>query len=343
MANKRIFWAVHAAGIAPFKQVDYTAIHGLQSLGMTTTFNLEQAFELGQIAIYENIEEIPDVEMTMEKVLDGYPLIFHEATQGAPSNTLVGRSNQRCNVALSIFGDTQDSASGVPQAQVSCSGMYLSSVTYTIPNEGNCTEAVTLVGNDKTWRAADFNFTGTLFDNTDVPSAATGVQRRENVVFGATDLVGSATILPSGYGGVRGISSSGTNDKDADDVFGAHIQNITVSADLGRDSIFELGRKIPYFRFVNFPIEVTSEVSITATDGDWVEATETGVAGGGDNLEANKLIVVLQDSTKLDLGNQNKLSNVTYGGGDAGGGQVTVTYSYTTFNDLTVTQDNDPG
>ena len=36
------------------------------------------------------------------------------------------------------------------------------------------------------------------------------------------------------------------------------------------------------------------------------------------------------------LGNKNKLSSVTYGGGDAGGGNATVTYSYSTFNDFTV-------
>ena len=33
-------------------------VHGLQSVGMTTNFNLEQAFQLGQLEIYENIEEV---------------------------------------------------------------------------------------------------------------------------------------------------------------------------------------------------------------------------------------------------------------------------------------------
>ena len=45
-------------------------------------FNLEQAFELGQIQIYENIEGLHEVEVTMEKVLDGYPLLYTSVTAG---------------------------------------------------------------------------------------------------------------------------------------------------------------------------------------------------------------------------------------------------------------------
>ena len=66
--NKRIFYETQAVGIQPFQDGgDITAaemVHGLQSVGMNTTFNLEQAFELGQIEIYENIDGTPDVEVT---------------------------------------------------------------------------------------------------------------------------------------------------------------------------------------------------------------------------------------------------------------------------------------
>jgi len=40
----------------------------------------------------------------------------------------------------------------------------------------------------------------------------------------------------------------------------------------------------------------------------------------------------------FDLGKKNRLSSVSYGGGDAGGGNATTTYSYTNFNDLDVQQ-----
>jgi hypothetical protein len=46
---------------------------------------------------------------------------------------------------------------------------------------------------------------------------------------------------------------------------------------------------------------------------------------------------------RLWLGKKNKLSSVTYGGGDAGGGNSTVTYSYSNFNDFTVMHSGDVG
>jgi hypothetical protein len=47
------------------------------------------------------------------------------------------------------------------------------------------------------------------------------------------------------------------------------------------------------------------------------------------------------DNTRIFLGTKNKLASINYGGGDAGGGNVSVTYSYTTFNDLTVVHQSD--
>ena len=52
--------------------------------------------------------------------------------------------------------------------------------------------------------------------------------------------------------------------------------------------------------------------------------------------------IVSCDGTSIYLGTQNKLDSVNYGGGDAGGGNVTVSYSYSTFNDFTVIHPQDP-
>jgi len=35
------------------------------------------------------------------------------------------------------------------------------------------------------------------------------------------------------------------------------IQNVTISCDLTKTELFELGRRGPYHRFVDFPVEVT--------------------------------------------------------------------------------------
>ena len=55
MAN-RIFYAVQQVAIDRNGDgAGYQAVKGVQSVSMTTTFSLEQAFELGQLEIYENI------------------------------------------------------------------------------------------------------------------------------------------------------------------------------------------------------------------------------------------------------------------------------------------------
>src|SRR5574339_669213 len=154
MANKRIFFPAHQVGIKGDGQTTFRVIHGAQSVTTNTSFNLSQVFILGQLAIYENIEGVPDVELTLTKVLDGYPLIYHEATIQATDPTLVGRSNEKALVAISIFSDTADGASGAPLSQVQFSGMYVNSLAYSFPLEDNFSEQVTLAGNDKFWANA---------------------------------------------------------------------------------------------------------------------------------------------------------------------------------------------
>ena len=65
MANRRIYFANQQVAFKPVGASSWNVAHGVQSVAVTTTFNLEQAFELGQLAIYENIEGVPDVEVTM--------------------------------------------------------------------------------------------------------------------------------------------------------------------------------------------------------------------------------------------------------------------------------------
>jgi len=148
---------------------------------------------------------------------------------------------------------------------------------------------------------------------------------------------------------VYGVTSSGTNELAADGNFGAHVNNITLSADFGREQINELGRKGPYHRFVTFPVEVTCEVEVTSGSGDMISATEAGIlttssspCSDSGNLYNGTIRLASCDDTRLYLGTKNKLASVNYTGGDAGGGNVSVSYTFTTFNDFTVLHSQDP-
>lgn len=345
MANKRIFFGVYCVGIAPDGSSTFTPIHGLQTCGTNTSFNLEQAFEIGQVNIYQNIENVPDIEITLEKLLDGYCPMYLLATQKGSSASLTGRGAVSSQVALSIFGDTSDSASGVPIQQVTMSGLFPSAVSFTVPTDGNCTESLTLVGNNRVWKSSSFDFTGTIFNNQDAPLAlgppnSGGIARRQNVIFATlTD-----TILPAGnFGGIPGISASGTNDKGSDGQYGTHVSQISVSANLGRTPLYELGRRAPYFRYLDFPVEVTTEISTISTQGDLVSATDTGVIpGSGTNVADKTIAVRLQEGLYIDCGTRNKLSSVSLGDASATGGNMTHTFTFQTFNYFKVQHSQDP-
>ena len=60
------------------------------------------------------------------------------------------------------------------------------------------------------------------------------------------------------------------------------------------------------------------------------------VSGVGTNLSNETILIKDTAGTQLDLKAKNKLSSVSYSGGDTGGGNATVTYSYSNFNGLTV-------
>jgi hypothetical protein len=370
--NNRIFYACQAVGIKGcYDTTEVTPIHGVQSVGINTSFNLEQAFELSMIQIYENIENLPDVEVTLEKVLDGYPLIYHMATSGTSSTNITGRSKMRSCVSLGIYGDDKDVVSGVAPVEVYMSGMYVGSVSYTLPVDGNCTESVTLVGNNKEWFTAaapsTYGFTQVLTNkledqfqidyNTgageDFPLALDngvdykgGIQRRENV---RIDL----SVFPKSIFGVLDSTTSGNAYDTTGGVYpsGAprvHFQNCSISTDTGREDILELGRRGPYYRSPNFPVEVTCELQAIAISGDFVSAYEAGnplyngSANEGNNTGTEKILIRLNDGTTVDLGERNRLSSVSYGGGDATGGNVSLTYSYSNFNDFKVLHPEDP-
>ena len=325
--NQRIFYACQAVAICSRGKNAVAAtdvVHGLQSVGMSSTFTLDQVFEMGQVAIYENIEEVADIEVTLEKVIDGYKLIYDLATQGACKTSLVSSSKVRTDVYLAVYDDGQDNATGIPKTVCMNSGMYVSSVSYSYSIDGSATESVTMVGNDRFWNTthgaigtAPTASWGTVATGFDSDTPKSGVVRRVDV-----DVVGST--LPEEVTLQKGddpVNLSGGN----------HIQSVSVSTDFGQENIQELGRFGPYHRYATFPIEVTAEFEVIATSGDLIS-----VSGSHPNLVNRSITIKDTAGTVLALGTKNKLSSVSYSGADTGGGNATVSYSYSNFNVLTV-------
>jgi hypothetical protein len=362
MTNHRLFYPCISFAIAQESTTSFSFMHGIQQLGMDSNVQLDQIFELSQISIYENKESLPTANLTVQKVLDGYCPVFLAATQGASAATLAGRSTPKCNAVIGTYPETNNSAIGVPITEVYLSGLFINSVAYNFPVDGQYNENVTMFCYDKIWRDVQASGLTALasgtFTNTDVPLAITGsggVQRRQNFVWACSSALATRdsngmvqtgataatqlTILPPD---IDGISSSGTNDKTGD-TYGAHVQDITVNVDFNRPDLFEQGRKGPYFKPVAFPVQVSTSISAIATKWDNFSFTQTGMLGDGtgNNLKPRTIKIKTQEGLFIDLGTNNKLVGSNWGGGGTDGANVVLTYNYITFNDMTVTHPQD--
>jgi len=233
MTNNRIFWAIeqvaikdNAAGptssVAPRNSREYAtgllasgvdevaglweAPRGLQSAGMTTNFNLEQVFQMGQLELYEYSERQPDIEMTLSKAIDGSKPLFFMVTDPTQANDVVARTaSYRIDVAMQIYPDTQFRATGRPISIVTASGMYVSNIAYSFPVDGFVTEDITLVGNDKVW--------GTMIAISGITAGHNAGQGGgEELVVWPDDALGNNPAapegLPSGVFGNDGLTST---------------------------------------------------------------------------------------------------------------------------------------
>lgn len=328
--NQRIFYACQGVAITERGKGSVAGtdiVYGAQSVGMSSTFTLDQVFELGQIEIYENIEEVADIEVTIEKVIDGYKLVFDMASGGTCKTDLVSASKNRCDVLVAVFDDGLSHGTGVPRSVCYNSGMFTSSVSYSYTVDGSATESVTLVGNDRFWNATTAGVIGATpvaIWGANPTSALTGSHVPKSGVVRRVDVDLEGSTLPEIVKSQMGNDATGIGG-------GYHVQSVTVSTDFGQENIQELGRFGPFTRYATFPIEVTAEFEVMATSGDLVN-----VSGNSPNLGNNPIIIKDTAGTVLNLGTVNKLSSVSYSGGDTGGGNATVTYSFSNFNVLTV-------
>lgn len=305
MPNNRVFYASQAVAIKGSGEQNFETVQGAQSVTVDTNFNLEQIFQLGRLAIYENIETDPDVEVTVSKALDGHPSIYNLVTGGG---SLVSNANDTCDIVLAVGNDTDEFIGQNGNiAAIEMTGMFISNLNYTFPVEGNLTEEITLIGSHKA-------VNGTI--TAPAPDPQVNVLRRQNV-----DV--SSSSIPAQVG--------------------SNFNNITISANLGREKMFKLGERTAFHRFVNFPLEITVSFDVIAQAPDNVDTSATAGSCNNDFANTDEAIeIVICNAAggaayRFDLGSKCKLQSVSHSGGDTGGGNVTITYTYITYNELSIT------
>ena len=306
MPNNRIFYACHSVALG-----DQDVIQGVQSVGVNTNFNLEQIFQLGRLEIYDQVPQNPEVEVTINKVLDGYASIYNLATGGG---TIISNANDQHTITLGV-GDDTAAAIVSNIAAIEMTGCYINSLNYTFPVDGNFTEEVSFVGSHKATG-------GTSLSPANVQPDV-NVLRRQNFKY-------NSCTLPSSIDGAR-------------------LSQVSISTDFNREPMFALGQLAAFHRFVNFPIEITVTFDVIS-DGNAVgsrdlvgpDFDEITAECQGLDIDRESIFIQLCDNNgantySFDLGSGCRLASVSYSGGDTGGGNVTETYTYSTFNTLEIT------
>jgi hypothetical protein len=282
----RIFYACQAVAI------DGSPVNGAQSVGITTSFDLEPVFQLGQVKPVDILTVKPNVEITVSRVLSDQ----NQTMWSGDFITNVGTATKTLCIAIGDDASPLLSSS----ASIYCTGVGLSGVTFTFPVDGMFTEEATFVAQHKSLGGCNINMS---------EDTASKAKMRQHYSGGAPALVTNA----------------------------GNLTNITISTSVGRENLFKLGQWQAYHNYANLPAEVTVEFEVSATTVDGIAIATTAACGSpsGDAYDEQNIILDLCGKTfQMD---KCKLSNVTYGGGDTSGGNATINFTYTTYNNLTVT------
>ncbi len=340
IVNTRVYWPVQAVGVASQAAPStFKTIRGLQAFGLSGRLPITFIHEMGNLPTYASFEEMPEVEGTLEKVLDGYPPIYTLMTEGAATADLAGRSTKHCHVVASIHRDNLSRASGNQIAQVTVAKAWGSSVGWDFMINGPFKESVGFVSDNMTWITSSFTFTGHVSTHgvsSLVPAAAEGVDRRQHLVM-------ADCLFPLE---IPGITTSGLTINQNEEItvddnvqFSVSFEQIRVAANLGRTPSMELGRKGHYCRYVEFPVDVTTTFDFKSKTGIAFNISNTN-----DNSTEQPIYLTCTEGLVLDLGTKNRLTSMNQTNGNAGarGSDQMLSFSYTNQNDLSVLHPLDP-
>jgi len=313
---KRIYYGLHSVSVTAFDTCNNSNSSGscgslMQSVGVNASTEYDQVFELGRVGIYANIEGIPTAEVTVERAMT-YETFGRLWSLGGGDPQTIDNVTYRIDMGIRPeAGCSSSAASGFVQ----CNNAVLSSYTMNFSTDGPLTESATFIGNQIGWTSGVAGLTET--DPDDPPSGI--VLNRQHVVGG-------------------GPFSTDAN----------ALQSASFSISLDREDVIALGDRYPVLRPINFPVESTAEFEYLAggegttyglsfNQNDSGGQVPGGVAGQkrgvflGVSLGAQSTAV-----PKYIFLEKAYLVSSNYSGGDAGGGNATITHAYTSYEGLGV-------
>jgi len=301
MANNRVYYAIQdlaingPSGVGAPTNVEYDRINGAQSVSVSTNYNTEPVYQLGQGDAYSYLSELGDVECTISRVIDGWPCIYGMAMGN--NKTLTEAANYKSGIRMTVYDESTNNATS-SYVMMPC---YVGNVTFNFPVEETFTEEITFIGNDGKY------ITGGVANTAGFKGTSRLMGRRNTIDMDASDF--------PGYGSNA-------------------VQSISISFDLGREAAYGLGAMAPYTRYINFPVEITTEIVQNAKDTIGGGSVDSSVGPCADFAGAggHTIKVALCDGSVFDAGTNNIIQSSNYSGGEAGGGNATVTSTYISYS-----------
>lgn len=318
--NKRIFYALQQVEIASdtsatAASINYTTLKGVQSVGLSSTTNIESFSAFGSTEATSILQDL-DLEITLENGLgDSW------------QNSLYGLGVNGSNVwDFSSFNfDTPRSVRltykvSDSEIQTITLDTILASYSIQMGTDGPATESVT------------FNNAGTaVFAKTSAVAGALPSQTSAKLCDVITrpfftalkttkydDCCSTSTNAPAEYSNVISFSAG---------------------FDLSNEKVSVLGQSLPIGKFSSFPSETSAEVETHVDPSGSIGNLNSGSVTG------NSLDDVCYDIAIQMPGNEFGMESMRWAGssrsgGDVGGGNVTVSDSYTGYNTFKYTYDD---
>lgn len=281
--------------------INGTVVTAVQSVGISTTYNIEPIFQLGQSTVYQDQETLADVEVTIQRLFNsGTPMYLLHLGSGGDG---VGLTNSLVETKKSTIVVSND-ASSSGSAAVSMADMYVSNISYNATVDGNATEDITFIGNKKG--------TGTATTKPGSLTTGYGVASRQNV---------TGTGIASGAQSVTISVDLAREDLYSLGAIEPSVRLLTFPIEVTAE--VEVRNISHADGLAVVPADRCSPLSNAGGGNGTLEICNSGGSGG-------------TTYTTTITFNGNTLLSVNYSGGDAGGGNASATYSYRNYNSFSV-------
>lgn len=293
-----------------------------QSIGINASTEYEQIFELGRAGIYNNIEGIPTAEVTVERAMtaETFGALWYQGPTTSVSD--IGATDYKITMAISPENNL--CSSGPTSGFVVISGAVLTNYTMNFNLDGPLTESATYEADNISWTEGNATLVASI--------SATRQHLYRN---------------PSGVILTRAnVEGSGP--------YGGELQSATFSISLDRENILTLGQKYPVMKPVSFPVEATAEFEyLVGSSGTTYglafapdrmgNVPQPGGTKGDGQFDAVTLGIVARadaDTPAYISLLAPYLTSSSYSGGDAGGGNATITHTFTGYDGIVVGSGN---